>query len=59
MQTFTFEAYGKTFKIQGKTALSVMEDANRELLWGNKQYSQGAWSDGPTEFRWIEGNFFD
>jgi|TARA_B110000503_G_scaffold97998_1_gene146927 hypothetical protein len=60
MKTFTFEAYGKTFKAEAERGLDVMEDANRKLLWSNPRYQQGAWYDcDSTTYNWVEGNFFD
>jgi hypothetical protein len=59
MKKYTFSAYGNKVTLEGPTAISVMEQANRQLLWSNPKYHNGIWSDGPDEFYWIEGNFFD
>ena len=60
MTTFTFTAYNKVFTAQAVSELNVMEQANKELLWGNKAYKQGAWVDRcATAYEWVEGNFFD
>jgi len=59
MKKYTFNAYGNNVTLEGPTAISVMEQANRQLLWSNPKSKDGIWSDGPSEFHWIEGNFFD
>lgn len=60
MITFTFKAYGKTFKAKAEKGLDVMEKANKELLWSNPVSKDGAWfEEGETGYTWVEGNFFD
>ena len=60
MITFTFQAYGKTFKAKAKQGLDLMEKANKKLLWSNPVSKDGAWfEDGMTGYKWVEGNFFD
>jgi hypothetical protein len=59
MKTFKFTAYGETFTAKATRGLDVMEQANKTLLWTPK-FKSGCWFDtSETEFRWVEGNFFD
>jgi hypothetical protein len=55
MTTFKFTALGKTFTIKAADRSSAMVAANRHFPLG-----AGCWFDTTkTEFRWVEGNFFD
>jgi hypothetical protein len=61
MEIHTFTAYGKTVQLAADTAFSVMEEANRQLLWSNPLSKDGAWfQDGSKpSWTWREGNYFD
>jgi len=59
MTGYEFSAYGKTMWIWVDTVREAMQEANRMLIWPEESKS-GAWSaTTETEFRWVEGNFFD
>ena len=60
MTYFTFKAYGSTFAAKAETALELMAPANKELLWSNSEFKDGAWFEkGADTYVWIEGNFID
>lgn len=60
MTKFIFKAYDNSVTLEGPTAIKVMEEANRQLLWNNPKYKQGTWYDiSDNTFVWVEGNFFD
>lgn len=60
MTYFTFKAYGSIFTAKAKSGLDIMEQANRELLWGNPESKDGMWMEsGSDTYVWVEGNFFD
>lgn len=61
MEIHTFTAYGNTVQLAAATALSVMEEANRQLLWNNPLSKDGAWfQDGSKpSWTWHDGNYFD
>lgn len=46
MKKYTFTAYGNNVTLEGPTAIAVMEQANRQLLWSNPKSKDGMWSDG-------------
>ena len=55
MKTFKFTALGMTFTTKATDYSTAMVEANQALPLG-----AGAWFETTeTEFRWIEGNFFD
>ncbi len=55
MKTFKFTAFGKTFTAEANDKCAAMSKANRHFPLGH-----GCWFDtNETEFRWVEGNFFD
>lgn len=55
MKTFKFTAFGETFTTKANDKGAAMSKANRNFPLGD-----GAWFDtSETEFRWVEGNFFD
>ena len=59
MKTFKFTAYGKSFAAEAQNKLTAMAEANRNLIWVLEGKS-GSWIDvNDTEFKWVEGNFFD
>jgi len=59
MTGYEFSAYGKTMWIWVDTVREAMQEANRMLIWPEESKS-GAWFETTeTEFRWVEGNFFD
>jgi len=60
MTYFTFKAYGSIFTAKAENGLDIMEQANRELLWGNPESKDGMWMEsGSDTYVWVEGNFFD
>ena len=55
MKMFKFTAFGKTFTAEANDKVAAMSKANRHFPLG-----AGCWFDtNETEFRWVEGNFFD
>ncbi len=55
MKMFKFTAFGETFTTKASDRSSAMVDANWHFPLG-----AGCWFDtNETEFRWVEGNFFD
>ena len=55
MKKIKFTAFGKTFTAEANDKGAAMSKANRHFPLGD-----GAWFDtNETEFRWVEGNFFD
>jgi hypothetical protein len=39
----------------------AMVEANKELLWSDPEFKDGAWFPTPkfNTYQWVEGNFFD
>ena len=55
MRMFKFTFNGMSFITEADHFLSAMGEANRHWILGS-----GAWFETTeTEFRWVEGNFFD
>jgi len=55
MKTFKFTANGMSFVTETDHFITAMSEANRHWILGS-----GAWfNTSETEFRWVEGNFFD
>ena len=60
MTEYEFSAYGKTMWIWVDTVGEAMQEANFVLIWPEEGSKSGAWFETTeTEFRWVEGNFFD
>jgi hypothetical protein len=57
VETWTFEALGRTVTVEAENRIAAMGEANR--LFG--PLPQGAWMDRnqPRAFHWAKGNFFD
>lgn len=63
MPIYEFTAYGKTLTTETDTVKEAMEAANKLLVWP-EEGPAGAWMsihvlDKETQFRWVEGDFFD
>jgi hypothetical protein len=60
MNTYTFQAYGKSIKVEAEDKLAALVVAND---WHDKfpQREMGCWFPLTTvdSYRWVEGNFFD
>ena len=60
MKTITFHAYDKTFSAEAEDGFSIMEAANKAIIWSAPKYRQGMWyEENATKFVWKEGNYFD
>jgi len=60
MTTYTFEAYGKSIKLEGENKGAALVVAN-DWLNSLPEREMGCWFPLTTvdSYRWVEGNFFD
>jgi hypothetical protein len=60
MNTYTFEAYGKSIKLEGEDKGAALVVAN-DWLNSLSEREMGCWFPLTTvdSYRWVEGNFFD